>query len=274
MQITFNNYIPKTSYNRLVSRQTPVRKSEYDTVSFSSKNILTKEGKEITKLVSAAVNDSKNLIGKGSEGSVYKIPDTDYCVKILHGKTSDFKNWRFNMYPNDEVNHIVAKSEDGAVIMKHIKGTTLKYGQIPDEVYDLPDESYINLLKQINDAHKKYMVFDSVPRNIIYNSEDKSLTAIDFLKEDNFKYYAYTPLNDVFNALKNEGNTEKGAKTNLKLGEKLLNIALDNVSGKKPQQISVISKDIDALYNNIKWQNNKKYPSDVDSLKTQLNKYL
>ena len=106
-------------------KATPLRPFGYDTVSFTSNNLLTKSSDEITKAVQTAISDRENYIGQGSEGEVYKIPDTTYCVKLCHNNTTNFGEWDKLIYPNQQVNHIVAKAENKAVIMNHIEGESL-----------------------------------------------------------------------------------------------------------------------------------------------------
>lgn len=223
-----------------------------DTVSFKSKNLLSKSPNEITKIVQSAIKDTKNLIGQGSEGKVFDIPETNYCVKIPNNQTPKFEEWNFDMYNGEDINHTVAVTNNVS-IMKKIAGETLKYGKEPKEIYDLPKETFKTLLKQINNAHKKYMVFDAVPRNIIYNKENKSLTAIDFIKEDP-KKHRFSPFYDVYDCLKSKGETAEDKTINAKFGEKLFSVAVDSLSDTN-KSIPLIKKDLDALYKELSWNN-------------------
>ncbi len=222
----------------------------HDTVSFKSKSLLSKPSEEITKIVQSAVKDTKNLMGQGSEGKVFDIPETIYCVKIPNNQTPKFGEWNFDMYRGEDVNHVVATSGNVS-IMKKIIGEPLKYGKEPKEIYDLPKKAYKSLLLQIQDAHKKYMVFDAVPKNIIYNKENKSLIAIDFIKEDSNKY-EYSPFYNVYDCLKSKGSGAEDKELNTKFGEKLFSLAVDGLSDKE-HSVPLIKKDLDALYEELSW---------------------
>ena len=118
--ITFAGGIrPTTIQNKHVSSPL-LGKSGFDSVSFTSANILTKPSKEITKTVLSALENKMNFIGEGTEGCVYKIPDSDYCVKVFKNEDYSFGYWSVNLHPSEGVNHILARAENNAIIMKYI----------------------------------------------------------------------------------------------------------------------------------------------------------
>ena len=139
---------------------------KYDTVTFTSKNLLSMSSDKITKAVKGAVR--KNMeIGYGSEGVVYKIPDSDYCVKVYNGEgVNNLGDWSLNVSSQDKINHVVARAENNSVIMKRIKGLPLKPDK-PDEIFDLPKQSYRDLLIQLSKAYDECMQFDNFSSNII-----------------------------------------------------------------------------------------------------------
>ena len=242
----------------------------HDTVSFSQNNLLAKPSEEITQAVLSAKKDPKNYIGQGTEGIVYKIPDTNYCVKFPHKGSEDMGKWSKTIYPQQEVNHIVAKSENNTVIMKYIDGESLFWGHEPKEIYSLPKQSYINLLKQLTDAHKKYMVFDNTPANIIYNVKDKSLTAIDFYNEDSVEPRSFCPLSNVFSCIKAKGNTPENKSDNRKLCGKLLNLVIDELMSDKPQEFAVRKEDVIKMMEALRWSQRKDIPPQFDFLEKSM----
>lgn len=242
-----------------------------DTVSFTSANLLAKSSDEISEAVTSAVEDEDNYIGQGKDGKVYRIPDTEYCVKIFRGSDMNFEKWQKSVYPSEEVNHIVAKAGNGDVIMRYIKGQPLHYRKVSDEIYDLPVQSYKRLLKQVCDANKKRMVFDNNPPNIIYNPEDKSLTAIDFYDEDYEKYNEISPFSQVFKCLKSKYFTPHDKYLNRKLGGKLLSIVVDELTDDKPFDIFMNRRDIDNLFNDISWSQALNTPPYFDFLRQSVN---
>lgn len=251
-------------------RQPQLRPLGYDTVSFTSNNLLAKSSDEITNSVLSAINNDENYIGKGTEGIVYKIPDTDYCVKVLHNKKSDFGKWDTSVSPKEKVNHVVAKAENKAVIMKHIEGEPLHWGKEPKEIYNLPAQSYKNLLKQLSDAHRNYMVFDNAMVNIIYNPSDKSLTAIDFYDEDIVQEKDFLPLSNVFSCLMRKGHTAEDNSTNRQFCGKLLNIVIDELDLNKRQEFYINKRDVVNTIEKLKWSQLKEAPKQLEFLETSM----
>ena len=247
--LSINNVNINSVYSKYTRDRLPFQKNSFDTVSFSSKNILNRGSKYITDTVIKTITNPSTVIGEGAEGVVYKIPDTDFCVKILNSaKLYDFGVWDLNISPKDRVNHIVAKSECGASIMKYIEGEALRVLRIPDSVYNLPKQSYKNLLKQISNAHNTGLSFDSTPSNIIYNPKDKSLTAIDFM---NAKEFMFEPFSMVYRALKDYMSPKRDFN-NEKLSNTLLNVAIDEIKNNYPSGISVSKPDMVSLLSDSK----------------------
>ncbi len=249
--VSFNNIIP------VVKRQTNCtipRLPQYsnglncDTISFTSKTLPYKSSKEITKVVKKAIKEPENFIGKGGEGEVYKIPDTDYCVKILYySNLKKIGEWTNEISSADKVNHVVAKSENGTTIMKYIEGEPLSWQFKPDEVYSLPDKSFKDLANQITEARDEEMIFDNAASNIIFNHKTQSLTAIDFYPPEADDNYICRPLTMIYSALKPHAGQERDIKMDKKLGNKLLNIVLDEVSPNKQPDIEISPNDINTL---------------------------
>ena len=178
-----------------------------DVVSFSSrpKDLLELPQKEIFKKLEESIS-GKHFIGAGREARVYKIPDTHYVLrleKVAHTQKAwqgYKKNFTFDLTEQDKINHTVAKLGGESRIMKHIEGVNCFRYKNQKELFNLPLKSYYDLYKQLCYAKNNDMVFDSSASNIIYNPKDRSLTAIDFYKQD-FDYPEnVTPLASIFSA--------------------------------------------------------------------------
>lgn len=169
-----------------------------DTVSFGSKNLFSCSKEEITTKVKTAIADNRNYIGAGAEAEVCKIPDTDYCVRVLY--IDDYYNSGvpellkrknlglcFNVSEQDKVNHVVAKFPKGT-IMKFIEGSPVMTPFMTEQeinenakiIHDAPVTTFHKLLCQISRAYENNMMFDCNYGNIIVNPKNKSITAIDF----------------------------------------------------------------------------------------------
>lgn len=243
-----------------------------DTVNFTSKNLLSMSPDKITKAVQGAVRKNQE-IGYGSEGVVYKIPNSDYCVKVYNGEgVNNLGNWNLNVSSQDKINHVVARAENNSVIMKLIKGLPLKSDK-PDEIFDLPKQSYRNFLIQLSKAYDECMQFDNFSSNIIYNKEKKSLTAIDFFEPNPDIDFEFQPLQDVFKCLKSRGNTPKDKELNKKLGINLLSVVKNELENKEPE-FYIDKWDVDGLLYDIYVSQDYEIPNKVKQLRREINKSL
>ncbi len=215
-----------------------------DNISFTSKNLLSLSSDRISKIVKVAIEET-NFIGSGKEGEVYKIPDTDYCIKILKrnlGNRTNFGKWTTEIDEIDKANHILAKAENGSTIMKYINGTSLFTYPDIENIVNLPESIFKQLLKQVYEAQNLGLAFDNAPTNLIYNIEKQTLIAIDFYKPDfEFEIFPYTRICTVLapGVFKNHNiNTTK------KWTGKLLNIALEEYSKKNSHEFYINDDDI------------------------------
>lgn len=226
-----------------------------DTVSFTSVNLLKKESGEITNIVKDVINNTQRL-GFGSEGEVFKIPDTDYCVKIFKGESTEFfGNWNKKVTEQDKINNIVARADNQAVLMNCLEGVPLKWNK-PDEVYNLPKSAYKNLLKQMQRANDECMKFDNSPSNVIYNPKEKTLTAIDFYEPSPDVEFEYTPLSTTFSVLQNHSASPEHMKNNRNLAGKLLDIVLDEFSSGNEHAFEIDRYDVFRLFGNLRISQN------------------
>ena len=204
---TYNDTSPKTYSGFKLKPQLAC-----DTVCFGSrKDLLQLTPKTIFSRIESSIKDTNCFMGKGDEGTVYSIKDSNYCVKIPHpnltGKLADYrKSLSFNISEKDRINHIKAHLGDGAVIMEKIDGTTvLNQPEIAGELAHFPVSSFNKFLKQITYANNNGMLFDGINQNVIINPKNKSITAIDFIDANGLYYSDLLPLRMIYGSLVNKG---------------------------------------------------------------------
>ncbi|MCR5265526.1 MAG: hypothetical protein K6E29_02900 [Cyanobacteria bacterium RUI128] len=266
---TYYNFQPHNFQKKQVS-SVFLKPLPFDTVSFKSKNLLVKPSEEITKEIKNAVTDKK-IIGFSSEGVVYDIPDTEYCVKIYNGEsTNNFGKWKMDISSQDKINHIVARAQNDSVIMKKIEGEPLNWEEKPEEIYNLPKSSYKNLLMQISNAYDECLMFDKSPANIIYNKKNNSFTIIDFFEPNPDVDVQYRPLQCIFEALKARKYDEHSVDLNKKLGIKLLSVVDDELSKKEEPDFYINKSDIETLLYEIYVSQSFKIPEEVVKLRKSI----
>ena len=217
-----------------------------DAVCFKSHNFLDLPKEEVYKRIQASLTP-ENFIGQGTEAEVYKIKDTDFCVKIPYEALSSYSKYgdkeikrlffNKNIEPADAVNHIKIKLSFCGTVMDYF------YGLIPKNyignkegryklqagISEMPVRSYKELLYQISNGIDNEMLFDCTPGNLIVNLDKKKLTAIDFIpiKETPREV---RPLYEIYSVL-----TAYGAEleTGKKIFEKVINTGLDEFVPKK-----------------------------------------
>lgn len=180
------------------------------------------------------------FIGAGGEAKVYSIKGTKYCFRWPKGTADSYRtHLDFDISEADKVNHVVANLGGGATIMNRLKGvpvktdkmTTDQIQQVAQTIVDFPVQSYRTFMHQLADADRKNMYFDNFWPNVIINSKDKTITAIDFVKD--FPYAEeFAPLGKMFSVLTHDGNTvdQMGMIAN-----KILKAALKDLApGQKP----------------------------------------
>ena len=243
--------------------------SPCDCVSFTSANLLKLSTEQIsTKVLDAVADRAANLIGGGREGIVYRIPGSEYCVKLVKRNPftmKDFGEWHLTSDKKDAVNHILARAENGATIMKYIEGTPLSCYTNLEEMANLPKESYVKLLKQVSAAEDMKMFFDCAPANVLYDSGNKTLTAIDFYTPSvDFVMYPFTK---VFSALESPHTSFQNIQNNKKLAGRLLDIALDGYEGAVEPEYKLIDDDIIRFLHKFKGAYSSMLPPQFDFLK-------
>ncbi len=168
-----------------------------DTISFSKNDLLSQSEDVIFAKITDAVNNPSHYLGSGSEATVYKIEDTGYCVRVLNkNKNKISRPVSFSLTDSDRINHVVAKLGNGATVMKFFEGYPpyilpglknrykIKQSEIDVMLDNMPVTAFQKFFRQICTANKNNMGFDCSWNNVIVNSKDNTITAIDFYKMD------------------------------------------------------------------------------------------
>ncbi|MCM1339489.1 MAG: hypothetical protein NC191_07465 [Muribaculaceae bacterium] len=207
-----------------------------DVVSFGNKNsdLLSLSDSEITKRIKLALNNG-DILGEGGEAVVYKIPDSNYCVRRRHHISEPecclrVRSFTRNVTAQDKVNHVVAKIGKNITVMPIIEGVPVKSvfmsenecSKIAAQIESFPQSAFQSLLRQISEAYDKDMMWDCNWSNLIVNPSKKSLTAIDFYK--NTEEEAPSHLAYMFAGLVHDLTTEKQCKI---YAEKIMNAGME-----------------------------------------------
>ncbi len=245
-----------------------------DAVSFSGreKDLLDMTEEQILEKLESALKP-ENKLGEGGESRVYKIPQTNYVLRIRRNLNkfngfADYKNMlSFDLSVEDKINHTVAKLGEDSSIMTFLPGTNCFLYKNKKELFNLPFESYYNLYKQMCFAKENDMIFDCCAANLIYNPQDKSLTAIDFYKDNpDFILAPRSPLHLIFSAI-NSSVTDIDSKLRKNLLGSLLNIALKEFEpGVKPVQ-DITQIHVSSLFRSFENHNKEKMPAQYGILK-------
>jgi hypothetical protein len=239
-----------------------------DVVSFTGyRRFLELPKVDIIKRICRSIN-AENFIGSGGEANVYAIQGTKYCFRCPKGSQDTFVNCDIDLFPTeaDKVNHVVAKLGSGATIMNKLRGVPVRSESMTPEqiqlvaqtIVDLPVQSYRKFLHQLADADKKNMYFDNFWPNVIINGKDKTITAVDFVKD--FPYAEdFDPLNKMYSVLTHEDTAidHRAAIVN-----KIFKAALKELSpGQKPC-IHPEQFDFAILLTELRFSNHFKLPDD------------
>lgn len=206
-------YSPRASYPKLA----PLKQ---DTVSFSgaiskSVDLLDLPADKIIKICKKAIKDNF-VIGEGQEAIAIKIPDYPYyCIR--HEKKGKQKTKQLGLDMKldkyDKVNHVVAHLSPDTQLMRYIPGIPLKIMHHSDTASGIkvkqalqelvannfPEESFKNVLKQVEEAKEKGIDFDRFGENLLVDPISQNLTCIDF--SPNFKMEEYNPISFIYHAI-------------------------------------------------------------------------
>jgi hypothetical protein len=119
---------------------------------------------------------------------------------------------------------------DGEIPKWHMHNNHERY-KFQEKIAEMPVKSYSGLLHQIADAVDNEMLFDFSGGNLIVDTKDKRLTAIDFFGiTDNPR--PVKPLSEMYSVLTCYGSLQKTGK---KIYDKIVDAGLEEFkSGKKP----------------------------------------
>ena len=135
-------------------------------------------------------------IGQGKSGSVYRIQNTRFALKVPHNTSVEDilnKKLSFDISPQEYGNHIKAKLGNDIFIMKHIKGEEI-HSQFNVDDFSLP--AIKNYLRQLHSQAKNGMKLDIGGKNTKFDKQTGTLTALDFYPNPPGKKYEF--INDAF----------------------------------------------------------------------------
>lgn len=139
------------------------------------------------ELLSKTVTE-ENFVGYRVNGMLYKIPGTNYALKVPNDcKDLSFKSIDTNLSPEDIVNNIVGKLENGALILNYIDGRTIselkKRGTSVEKIItDLSVDACIRYFKKLIDASKIGMFHNLYGENSLINEKFLYIIPIIFEK--------------------------------------------------------------------------------------------
>lgn len=197
----------------------------HDSVELSSKkDLLSHSPAEIKDAVCRSLRDNRNYLGGGFEGRVFKIENTDYCIKIPYeSKNLKKSDISFSLREKDRLNQVVAKFSNGAFLMKYVEGIPVSEkldkseSDINKMLLKLPAGAFQGLFRQICQAQDKGLLFDCNPANVIINPKKKTLTAIDFYEMDPRYPEEIRPLRCMLEALAGDDSFDVKQKCALKI---------------------------------------------------------
>lgn len=255
-----------------------------DTVCFGSRDLLSLPEDEIFKKLNSAIC-VENLIGEGKDAKVYKIPQTNYCVRLDNLTKHEYGEYfSKSLTEEDKINHIVAKIGGNSTIMKYLEGYNafVKRDDITaskrlfQDIKDMPVSAFQRLLNQFIHAMNNNMLFDCCGKNIIINPKEKTLTAIDFYKNSAEWSDTMYPLSSMYSALTNFYNDTEYKRV---CANKILNAGLNEIESKKLQSFDFAKldlmwllkklKDADLFQNLNYYRLMQKFLSDITDLKME-----
>ena len=244
--LPINNFCTKSqNIKRLANTGILCPKLKCDSVCFRGQNFLDLHPKEVYKKVIDSITP-ENFVGQGTEAEVYRIKDTEFCVKIPYEMLSSYsknmdldRNLYFNkkVSPEQKVNHIVIELNNNAKIMKFFEGKVPKdyYRNqenrylLQSEIAQMPIKSYTDLLHQIANGVDNEMLFDNSLGNLIVNTKENKLTAIDFFPMSETPREV-RPLNEMYSLLTAYGTEQKTGK---KIFDNIMNAGLEEFEPNK-----------------------------------------
>lgn len=255
-----------------------------DTVSFTGKKDLLDQPKEkIFQKIKKSIKN-KYKLGEGSEAAVYRIQNTNYCIRKPFFVKNINDEIDFELTIEDKINHVVAKLGDSCKIMKVIKGIPIATLDEKNQerleyteklIEEFPVESYNKLIKQITYAYKNEMIFDHHWTNVLIDSEKQTFTAIDFYPRDSFDHSEICTLHPLRSIFVSVVNLATSAEQMQICTKKLLKAGLEEVKPNYQPYIELNEFDFTFF---LKWLiSNKKISmtkEDYEELEKKFNKII
>lgn len=252
-----------------------------DQVSFQGKrDLLDLSVKSIFSKINKSIKNKSNFLGQGCEGKVYKIEDSEYCIKIpsnnLFSKKINYKSdFTKDVSEKDKINHIVARLGDGAVIMRKIEGTPVWSKTMSDEsarevsetVANFPLGSYQGFLRQISHAHNNGMMFDPFNQNVIVDKNNKTITAIDFIDNSGLTFEELNPLQLMYLTSTNKYSTVEHKE---RIAKNILNAVLEEFKPSHEPCLDVSQFDFNSYLKMLDSQKVIKYNNQMDKKLSKL----
>lgn len=153
------------------------------------------------KYINNDVLDSLELVGKGAEGSVYKVKGSQFAIKVKNDLSISKelnKPIDLTVDPQGRINHVLAKVGENVSIMKFIDWKPIDINALKE----LNVDKIKPCMKHICDAVNKGFRHDFGGKNILLDKASGKLVPIDFIpkkigyKEDllsNMFIQLYTP---------------------------------------------------------------------------------
>lgn len=274
--------IQKTNYN--YSRNCGLffnPQFSFDTVFFQGRrNLLDLSEKTIFSRIDKSIKNKSNFLGQGCEGKVYKIEDSEYCVKIpsnkLFSKKINYKSdFTKEVSEQDRINHIVARLGDGTVIMRKIEGTPVwsknmsekSAREVSETVANLPVASYQNFLRQISHAHNNGMMFDPFNHNVIVDKNNKTIIAIDFIDNSGLAFEELNPLQLMYLTSTNKYTT---SEHKARIAKNILSAALEEFKPSQKPCLDVSQFDFNLYLKMLDSQKIIKYNNQMDKKLSKL----
>lgn len=133
--------------------------------------------------VPVRVSDSLELIGKGAEGIVYKIKNSNFVIKIKNDVVLENEinaPLNFSMNGLDKINYVKAKIGDNIKIMEYIKGESIN---LSTDLSNFSTNNIRDCLKCIYTAANQGFKHDCGGKNIIFDKYSEKLITIDFINK-------------------------------------------------------------------------------------------
>ena len=251
MKILTGYYLNPITKRQISENRSRSLQLKHDTVCFRGKDLLELTKDDVIKRVKESVRP-ENFLGQGTEAEVYKINDSNYCVRLPHFIDNLYESfYSKEVSPVDKVNHVKAKLGFGASIMEFFDGVIPKWYrdnkynryQLQSDIAGMPIKSYSELLHQIADALDNELFFDYSGGNLVVDIKSNKLTAIDFYGVCDNPRQA-KPLTEMYSVLTCYGSKEETGKN---IFDKIVTAGLEEFKPNKIPCMDISLFDFESL---------------------------